>query len=67
MIMLYKQINTNIFLGLKQDVVDDVASIPGEFKAALPNFQKGQAVIKAPDVEAVEVVGLPYCLTKHSN
>jgi DNA helicase HerA-like ATPase len=62
-----KQINTNIFLGLKQDVVDDVASIPGEFKAALPNFQKGQAVIKAPDVEAVEVVGLPYCLTKHSN
>ena len=62
-----KQINTNIFLGLKAEVVDDVPSIPSEFKKDLPNFGKGQAVVKAPDVEAVEVVGLPYCLTKHGN
>lgn len=62
-----KQINTNIFLGLKAEVVDDVPSIPNEFKKDLPNFGKGQAVVKAPDVEAVEVVGLPYCLTKHGN
>jgi len=62
-----KQINTNIFLGLKAEVVDDVSSIPGEFKKDLPNFGKGQAVVKAPDVEAVEVVGLPYCLTQHGN
>jgi len=62
-----KQINTNIFLGLKADVVDDVPSIPSDFKKDLPNFGKGQAVVKAPDVEAVEVVGLPYCLTKHGN
>lgn len=62
-----KQINTNIFLGLKAEVVDDVPSIPSEFKKDLPNFAKGQAVVKAPDVEAVEVVGLPYCLTKHGN
>lgn len=62
-----KQINTNIFLGLKSEVVDDVSSIPSEFKKDLPNFAKGQAVVKAPDVEAVEVIGLPYCLTKHGN
>ena len=62
-----KQINTNVFLGLKSEVVDDVPSIPSEFKKDLPNFGKGQAVVKAPDVEAVEVVGLPYCLTKHGN
>lgn len=62
-----KQINTNIFLGLKADVVDDVSSIPAEFKKDLPNFAKGQAVVKAPDVEAVEVVGLSHCLTKHGN
>lgn len=62
-----KQINTNIFLGLKAEVIDDVPSIPSEFKKDLPNFAKGQAVVKAPDVEAVEVVGLPYCLTKHGN
>ncbi len=62
-----KQINTNIFLGLKSEVVDDVSSIPSEFNKDLPNFGKGQAVVKAPDVEAVEVKGLPYCLTKHGN
>jgi DNA helicase HerA-like ATPase len=62
-----KQINTNVFLGLKAGVVDSVSSIPSEFKKDLPNFGKGQAVVKAPDVEAVEVVGLPYCLTKHGN
>lgn len=62
-----KQINTNIFLGLKAEVVDDVPSIPTDYKKELQNFAKGQAVVKAPDVEAVEVVGLPYCLTKHGN
>jgi DNA helicase HerA-like ATPase len=62
-----KQINTNIFLGLKAEVVDDVPSIPSEFKKDLPNFGKGQAVVKAPDVEAVEVKGLPYCVTRHGN
>ena len=62
-----KQINTNIFLGLKSEVVDDVPSIPADYKKDLPDFSKGQAVVKAPDVEAVEVVGLPYCLTEHGN
>jgi hypothetical protein len=59
------QINTNVFLGLKPEVADGVPSIPSEFASDLPSFGKGQAALKAPDVEAVEVVGLDYCLTQH--
>jgi DNA helicase HerA-like ATPase len=64
---ILKQINTNIFLGLRGEVVEKVPSIPREFKKDIPKFGKGQAVVKAPDVEAVEVVGLPVCVTKHGN
>lgn len=49
-------------MGLRDEVISDVPSIPSEFKKDLPKFGKGQAVVKAPDVEAVEVVG--YCLTQ---
>lgn len=62
-----KQVNTNVFLQLRDEVVEDVPSVPGGYKRDIPKFGKGQAVIKAPDVEAVEVVGLPYCLTRHDN
>ncbi len=62
-----KQTNTNIFLGLREEVTEKVPSVPTEFKRDIPKFGKGQAVVKAPDVEAVEVVGLPYCLTRHDN
>lgn len=61
------QINTNVFLGLKPEVVDGVPSVPSEFANDLPSFGKGQAVVKAPNVEAVEVVGLDYCLTRHES
>ncbi|EMA50733.1 helicase HerA domain-containing protein [Halococcus salifodinae] len=60
-----KQTNTNVFLGLRDEVVEKVPSVPAEFKRDIPKFSKGQAVVKAPDVEAVEVIGLPYCVTKH--
>ena len=62
---ILKQINTNIFLGLREEVVEKVPSIPRGFKRDIPKFGKGQAVVKAPDVEAVEVIGLPDCVTKH--
>jgi DNA helicase HerA-like ATPase len=64
---ILKQINTNIFLGLRDEVVEKVPSVPSAFKRDIPKFGKGQAVVKAPDVEAVEVVGLRYCVTKHGN
>jgi DNA helicase HerA-like ATPase len=64
---ILKQTNSNIFLQLREEVIDDVPSVPGEYKRDIPNFGKGQAIVKAPDVEAVEVVGLPYCLVQHSN
>jgi len=62
---ILKQINTNIFLGLREEVVEKVPSIPRGFKRDIPKFGKGQAVVRAPDVEAVEVVGLSDCVTKH--
>jgi DNA helicase HerA-like ATPase len=64
---ILKQTNTNIFLHLRQEVVEDVPSVPRGFKRDISRFAKGQAVVKAPDVEAVEVKGLPYCLTRHDN
>lgn len=62
---ILKQINTNVFLGLREEVVEKVPSIPRGFKRDIPKFGKGQAVVKAPDVEAVEVIGLSDCVTKH--
>jgi len=64
---ILKQTNTNVFLQLREEVVEDVASVPRGYKRDIPKFGKGQAIIKAPDVEAVEVSGLPYCLTRHDN
>ena len=64
---ILKQTNTNIFLGLREEVITKVPSIPRGYEQDLEKYGKGQAVIKAPDVEAVEVLGLPYCLTQHSN
>ena len=60
---ILKQTNTNIFLGLREEVITKVPSIPRGYEQDLQRYGKGQAVIKAPDVEAVEVLGLPYCLT----
>jgi hypothetical protein len=64
---ILKQINTNMFLQLRDEVIEDVPSVPRSYRKDIPKFAKGQAVIKAPDVEAVEVVGLPYCLTRHDS
>lgn len=64
---ILKQTNTNVFLHLREEVVEDVPSVPRGYRRDIPKFGKGQAVVKAPDVEAVEIVGLPYCLTRHDN
>lgn len=62
---ILKQTNTSIYLGLEPEVIEEI-NIPGNYENALPTFGKGQAVVKAPDVRAVEVMGLSVCLTKHS-
>lgn len=59
------QVNTNVFLGMKSRVVENVPSVPEQFASDLPTFDRGQAVIQAPDVEPVEVEGLSDCLTLH--
>ncbi|WP_210424211.1 ATP-binding protein [Halorussus ruber] len=60
------QINTNVFLGMKSRVVEEVPSVPKQFAQDLPTFDRGQAVVQAPDVEPVEVQGLSFCVTRHS-
>jgi len=64
---ILKQTNTNVFLGLRDEVVEKVPSVPAGFKRDIPKFGKGQAVVKAPDVEAVEIAGLDVCVTKHES
>lgn len=63
-----KQMNTRIYLGLERDVVEshDVF-VPKEFKESVTQFNKGQMVVKQPDVRPVELVGLPVCLTRHNS
>ena len=63
-----KQMNTRIYLGLERDVVDshDVY-VPDEFEDAVTQFNKGQMVVKQPNVRPVEIAGLPVCLTRHTN
>jgi DNA helicase HerA-like ATPase len=62
-----KQCNTNVFFGLRDEVVRSVPSVPTAFARDIPAFGKGQAVVKAPDVEAVEVVGLRHTVTRHDS
>jgi len=54
-------------MSLREEVISDVPSTPGGVNKDLPKFGQGQAAVKAPDVDAVEGVGLPYCLTNHTN
>lgn len=60
-----KQTNSSIYLGLEPEVIENLR-IPGGFEERLVNFGKGEAIVKAPDVRAVEISGLPICVTKHS-
>lgn len=63
---ILKQTNTRIYLGLQPEVVDRIR-VPEGFEDQIVTFDKGQAVVDAPDVRPVEVMGLDECLTHHSN
>jgi len=63
---ILKQTNTRILLGLSEEVVSSI-NVPRGFSDKLPIFGKGQAMVKAPDVQPVEIKGLEYCLTKHKS
>lgn len=60
------QTNTRIYLGLEEEVVEKI-EIPHGFRDRIPLFGKGQMMIKAPDVQPTEVLGLPVCLTQHQS
>jgi hypothetical protein len=59
------QISTNVLLGMKSRVAESIPSVPKQFARDLPTFDRGQAVVHAPDVEPVEVEELDDCLTRH--
>jgi hypothetical protein len=41
-------------------------NVPAELESKVPYFEKGQMAVYSPDnSEPVEVMGLPYCLTRH--
>jgi len=63
---ILKQTNTRIYLGLQPEVVDRIR-IPADYEEQIVTFDKGQAVVDAPDVRPVEVQGLDVCVTRHSN
>lgn len=61
------QINTKIYLQLDRRVVnDDDVYVPHKYANSIPQFNKGQMIVKQPDVQPVEIIGLDTCLTKHS-
>jgi hypothetical protein len=62
---ILKQTNTKIYLGLEPEVLSRIP-VPDGFQNKIPNYGKGQAVVKAPDVEATEIQGFNVCLVKHS-
>lgn len=63
---ILKQTNTRIYLGLQPEVVERIR-IPADYEDQIVTFDKGQAVVDAPDVRPVEVRGLDVCVTNHSN
>lgn len=61
------QINTKIYMQLDQRVVNDPdVYVPKKYSGSIPQFNKGQMVVKQPDIRPVEIVGLDTCLTRHS-
>lgn len=61
-----QQTNTRIYLGLQPEVVEQIR-VPSGFAGQIETFDQGQAVVDAPDVRPVEVLGLDVCMTEHSN
>lgn len=45
----------------------DWIRIPADYEEQIVTFDKGQAVVNAPDVRPVEVQGLDVSVTGHSN
>lgn len=63
---ILKQTNTRIYLGLQPEVVESIR-IPADYEDQIVTFDKGQAVVDAPDVRPVEVQGLNICVTNHTS
>jgi DNA helicase HerA-like ATPase len=63
---VFKQVNTTVVLNLGDEDAIKSVNIPSTLEGKVPYFEKGQMAVYSPDnSEPVEVVGLPYCVTRH--
>ena len=63
---VFKQINTTVVLNLGDEDAISAVNIPTNLESKVPYMEKGQMVVYSPDnSEPVELVGLPYCVTRH--
>jgi DNA helicase HerA-like ATPase len=63
---VFKQINTTVVLNLSDEDAISAVNIPANLESKVPYMEKGQMVVYSPDnSEPVELIGLPYCLTRH--
>ena len=65
---VFKQVNTTIVLNLGDEDAISAVNIPTNLESKVPYMEKGQMVVYSPDnSEPVELVGLPYCVTRHGD
>ncbi len=63
---IFKQINTRIALNLGDEEAISSLNLPARLADQVPDLETGQMVVHSPDnAEAVQVVGLDTCVTKH--
>ena len=61
-----KQVNTTVVLNLGDEDAISAVNVPPALESKVPYFEKGQMAVYSPDnSEPVEILGLPYCLTRH--
>jgi len=61
-----KQVNTTVVLNLGDEDAISAVNVPAALESKIPYFEKGQMAVYSPDnSEPVEILGLPYCLTRH--
>jgi DNA helicase HerA-like ATPase len=60
-----KQSNTKIYLGMEKETLEKL-NLSKKEENRIKDFGKGQMMVKAPDLEPVEVKGYKVCFTKHN-
>ncbi|MDZ7849806.1 MAG: ATP-binding protein [Halodesulfurarchaeum sp.] len=63
---VFKQVNTRIALTLGDEDAVSSLNLPTALESRVTDMQRGSMAVYSPDnSKPVEVMGLPYCLTRH--